>query len=876
MVKSLKKAIAVGLSALMVACTMPFTALAAAGDYNPDIQVQFNAVIGDSWDWVVSGDPTAPLQIGGGTLTPGYGACGIEAPILKATGKVENGVYKVSGLTLKKSDTDNSEFAVYNEMDALDEDYVYGEGDLVAVTIKAKNVTRLFTIAARLNYSDNIEPAGVYATGTKASNAKTFVSTLSKKPSPTTAKNANGFDEAVSTTKDWYDGIDIIEDTENAYFDAENRIISVTHTQGSTDDVSKINLADPLVDIETGDPLDYTGIVGPNATLGYDYAGELVMETFIFMITGEVSDENPIEFKMDDPDGTKYPGFQGGYYINNKADGTSWDDYTTYAPNGTNPGSQKMTFMQDIEEEKEEEHKHSYSSKVVAPTCTSQGYTEYTCANTDNKCTQVTYKDTYTDPVAENHKWGETPVVAEVPATYTSTGTKAIYACEYNPAHTKGGETINKLTCTHPAANVSIVGAVTGTCLVDGYTGDKYCSQCQTTFETGKNTGKAGHVSVSANNAVAPTVAKDGKESDTKCSVCKNTLTTGKTIPAIGVKVTVDEEYINYGTVKVQSTKNAAENVVYGTEVTMTATPVSGAEFVGYEVAGKLVSNEATYTFVARQDVTVKPVFTKATTDTITVVFYDTYANVVDFYNNVKVADFQAAMAEKIPVGPEYARYTFKGWSYTDEQLKNLDKSTTVWGIYEENVTGFTVTTDAEVTIDCDYANGQIPFDAKVTVSAPNAKAWKVGDTIVSYDATYTFYVGADIDVRPVYDSVGTAKPTVVMVNHYQLDGSHKVTFVANVKIPDNFTLVDHGFIYGKALTDAELNMDMVGQNGAAVNAGVVKMASLGASDLEQFAISYGVTAKNANACAKGYVVYADADNNMTTIYTDAVIYAYN
>lgn len=873
MVKSLKKAIAVGLSALMVACAMPFTALAAAGDYNPDIQIQFNMVAanGDNLHdfeeepeaaWFTTGSVDSAEKYASKTNSASFTDwSGLNGPMLKATGKVEDGVYKVSGLTLKAADT--KAVAEAYEIEPLAADHTYGKGDLIAVTVKAKNVEKLFTIAAILQYSDNITPAGLYGVGTTSSNKFVYVSTIDNKAGST--KSEVGYDEAIINAGALYNNVDLIPDP-NAFFNTEERIMSVTHTKGNPETYNDVST------VKNEEAIDL--LVGPDGQLGYDYAGEFVMDTFVFMITGEVSADNPIEFKMADPDNTKYAGFQGGYYICDKVDGTAQKDYTTYAPNGTNPGSQKMTFMSDFEEEQEPEHTHNYSSNVVAPTCTSQGYTEYTCANTDGKCDKVTYKDNYTDPVADNHKWKLT--AEQVDATYLADGKTATYVCEYNPAHTKGGDKIDKLTCTHPAEMVTTINAKEATdCKTEGYSGDKYCSQCQTIIEEGKSTGFGAHKPVSANNAVAPTVAKDGKEADTICDVCGDPIETGKTIPAIGVKVTVDEEYINYGTVDVQSTKNDAQNVVYGTEVTMKATPVAGAEFVGYEVAGKLVSNEATYTFVARQDVTVKPVFTKATTDTITVVFYDTYANVVDFYNNVTVAEFQAAMAEKIPVGPEYARYTFKGWSYTDEQLKNLDKSTTVWGVYEENVTGFTVTTDAEVTIDCDYANGQIPFDAKVTVSAPNAKAWKVGDTIVSYDATYTFYVGADIDVRPVYDNVGTAKPTVVMVNHYQLDGSHKVTFVANVKIPENFTLVDHGFVYGKALTDAELNMDMVGQNGAAANAGVVKMASLGASDLEQFAISYGVTAKNANACAKGYVVYADADNNMTTIYTDAVIYAY-
>ena len=44
-------------------------------------------------------------------------------------------------------------------------------------------------------------------------------------------------------------------------------------------------------------------------------------------------------------------------------------------------------------------HKHAHSSKVVAPTCTEKGYTEYTCECGDS------YRDSYVD--ALGHSFGE-------------------------------------------------------------------------------------------------------------------------------------------------------------------------------------------------------------------------------------------------------------------------------------------------------------------------------------------------------------------------------------------------------------------------------------------------------------------------------------
>ena len=57
----------------------------------------------------------------------------------------------------------------------------------------------------------------------------------------------------------------------------------------------------------------------------------------------------------------------------------------------------------------EEGHSHSYSSTVVAPTCTEQGYTEYTCS-----C-GASYRDNYTS--AKGHRWVDGTITVEPTCT---------------------------------------------------------------------------------------------------------------------------------------------------------------------------------------------------------------------------------------------------------------------------------------------------------------------------------------------------------------------------------------------------------------------------------------------------------------------------
>ena len=59
--------------------------------------------------------------------------------------------------------------------------------------------------------------------------------------------------------------------------------------------------------------------------------------------------------------------------------------------------------------ENQPDHSHSYSSTVVAPTCTEQGYTEYTCS-----C-GASYRDNYTS--AKGHRWVDGTITVEPTCT---------------------------------------------------------------------------------------------------------------------------------------------------------------------------------------------------------------------------------------------------------------------------------------------------------------------------------------------------------------------------------------------------------------------------------------------------------------------------
>ena len=89
------------------------------------------------------------------------------------------------------------------------------------------------------------------------------------------------------------------------------------------------------------------------------------------------------------------------------------------------------------------EHQHKFNSKVIAPTTTSQGYTEYTCA-----C-GYSYKDNYTDKLVEKPETGWTNTGGE------ASGSDNITVTGGTAGQLVPDSTLTKWGLTRPASRVS-------------------------------------------------------------------------------------------------------------------------------------------------------------------------------------------------------------------------------------------------------------------------------------------------------------------------------------------------------------------------------------------------------------------------------------
>ncbi len=146
---------------------------------------------------------------------------------------------------------------------------------------------------------------------------------------------------------------------------------------------------------------------------------------------------------------------------------------------------------------------HSYKKTVTAPTCTSEGYTTYTCVCGDS------YIADYVPKKEHNHK-----AIVTKKATCTANGIKT-FTCACGDSYT---ETIAKLQ--HTPVELKAKAA---TCTKTGLTKGSKCSVCDTIITPQKTVAKKAH-SYKTTTTKA-TLKKNGK-TISKCTICGKTAST--------------------------------------------------------------------------------------------------------------------------------------------------------------------------------------------------------------------------------------------------------------------------------------------------------------------------------------------------------------
>ena len=504
------------------------------------------------------------------------------------------------------------------------------------------------------------------------------------------------------------------------------------------------------------------------------------------------------------------------------------------------------------------EHDYQLNEELSTPaTCMAGGEDVYVCSVCGDKMTKPTEKD------PSNH----TNVVTDeaVAATCTDKGlTEGSHCADCGATIVKQEEV--------PALghDYQITASTDATCITPGsvtYT----CSRCKDTYTKEGVLNPENHEGeiVSADNAVAPTRGEDGKEADKICSACGATVEEGAVIPALGVQITVQQNELGATTLNGEATTGEAQKVVYKDSYTLVATANEGAEFVGWQVNGKLVSTNATYTTAAYADLTYVPVFAEKADD-FTVTFVDQFNMVLGTYTSSQIADLEA-----MPATYNYLGYTFADWSMTLEEVKALDTNAIVTANYTKN-DALTYTVSAPgctITVgDAEYKDtAEVAFDQAVTVAPTEgtATAWTVNGNNAAYGSEYTFFVTSDVEVAYTSDEV-TAVPTVAGVDVTAV-GDGSVRFLATRNVPAGYTLLESGYLYGKDYEDAEASLVLENANNTC---SIYKNSNTAADG--QFALTFKITAQTGVAYARAYVIAADAEGNAAVYYGNVQSFDYD
>lgn len=910
--KTFKKAIAVILSVLMVVLSVPFTALAAPGDYEPNMKMYFGTFVEDN-----AKGYTDYSTCGTGSEKFGSYASLYGAPV-DYNYTVVNGNTTSGTLTISKDKANTFNSAIDNAFPTLENDVQLGVGDYFTMTVAVENIKVLSSILAQVQFSDSIEPAGIYSYKSGRKNVyKLGTETERAAAKGTWEKGKGGLsylplyslcEEGVSKSSFTTDG----SNSSQIIANKEDGKYNVLDYSWSWPNVDTTSVADPdglFVDPTTGE------------ASGYTYTNAIPVATFVFKIVTN----DPIQFHIYNP--TNVKSFS---YVGPNSDGIMLNQLTTYAKNmwdtktNTNtgdtewPGSRKSTFM-GFNEFREAPKPSTYTIKFVradgvdVPSQTVNAGEKPTVP--DSNTAKTIESDNAGHHTVTTYSWPDVPVATE-DATYNEVANPVKSDCHYiekvtvKPTYTTKGEAtytcdvcghsytaeIDKLVCDH--ADTKVVNATKPTINNPGNTGDTVCNVCGETIATGtviaQLNGEAYRAALKAAKDVdASKYTADSYAKVTEAIAAYDEATVGaytsqEDVDAAtaalkdavakldaGVVVTVASTKLGTTTLNgADATNGANARLAVGDDVVLTAKANNETgEFVGWKVGNKIVSDEATFKTAATADITYEAVFAEKADTSFTVVFVDPYGNVIDTQTVDSAADIT------VPTEPVFPGYTFTGWSMTQEQISKLTDGATIYAQYKkDDVAKYTVTANDGATITVNGAEvaspAQVAYDTKVSVHKDGAEAWKLADgTVVGYGDTYTFFCGSDIELTPVMTAV-QQKTTVKILSATPIEGTVKVSFLATRNIAPGETVVKQGFVYGKNLADSELTLDNVGNKGADANAGTVKIL-YNKNSAEQIALDYGLSKKDGKISAVAFVITKTADGTLKPTMSNIESYTY-
>lgn len=872
--KTFKKAIAVILSVLMVVLSVPFTALAAPGDYAPNAKLSFGMFTEASatsfTDYSTSGTAASDF----GSYASLYGV-----PV-DYNYKVVDGNKTSGSLSINKDKANTYIDAAGLSYDKLSQDLQLGVGDYFTMTLSLEGMSNLCAFVAQIQFSDSIEPAGVYS----YKSGRKMVYALGTENERVAKNGAWVADKGGTTFLPTYSlcstGID--KNSFNPEFDPNSSKVKANDEDGKMNVISyefgsagssTASLSDPdgyFVNPETGEP-------------GYTFTNNPPMATFVFKIVTA----DPIEFNVYHPselnsialaaDTSEVQSQYKTTYAKN-----AWNDKTnTNDGDVEHPGSKKFTFMGFNEfREAPKPSTHTITFTTIGGELTTQTVNDGVMPTIpDNTATTKPVASDSTHHSVTSYKWTPEVVAATADAAYTEEAVVTnpeckfvvtdhkdatykeagydVYTCTENCGNTYTNP-IDKLVCDH--ADTKVVNATKPTINKAGYTGDTVCNVCGDTINTGTviaqlNGNDYRDALKAAKDVDASKYTADSYAKVTEAIAAYDEATVGaytsqedvdaataalkaavKDLVANPTTETYTYNFID-GTSKPQTVNKGETPVNFdntpakvtdnknGTHTTTTYTwSQDGFVFteVGNDTEGKCTLNYETVT-----QPTIKVEGSKTATcpdcgyvSTLPIDKLDgtEYYNALEAAQNVKADEFTEASYAKVTAAlKDYAEdvvatYTdpadvAKATKALEDAVAQLDAGVVV--TVASTKLGTTTLNDADAT---NGANARLAVGDKVVLTAKANNetgefvGWKVGNKIVSDEASFVTYATADITYEPVFAEKADTSFTVVFVDPYgNVIDTQTVTSGANIEIPTAPTLIGYTFT-GWSMTEPDIH----------------------------------------------------------------------
>lgn len=853
--KTFKKAIAVILSVLMVVLSVPFTALAAPGDYAPNAKLSFGMFTEASatsfTDYSTSGTAASDF----GSYASLYGV-----PV-DYNYKVVDGNKTSGSLSINKDKANTYIDAAGLSYDKLSQDLQLGVGDYFTMTLSLEGMSNLCAFVAQIQFSDSIEPAGVYS----YKSGRKMVYALGTENERVAKNGAWVADKGGTTFLPTYSlcstGID--KNSFNPEFDPNSSNVKANDEDGKMNVISyefgsagssTASLSDPdgyFVNPETGEP-------------GYTFTNNPPMATFVFKIVTA----DPIEFNVYHPSelnsialAADISEVQSQYkttYAKN-----AWNDKTnTNDGDVEHPGSKKFTFMGFNEfREAPKPSTHTITFTTIGGELTTQTVNDGVMPTIpDNTATTKPVASDSTHHSVTSYKWTPEVVAATADAAYTEEAVVTnpeckfvvtdhkdatykeagydVYTCTENCGNTYTNP-IDKLVCDH--ADTKVVNATKPTINNPGNTGDTVCNVCGETIKAGtviaQLKGEAYRAALKAAQDATVDPSKYTAESYAKVTEALAKYDEA-TVGAYTSQEDVDTAEAALkaaveGLVANPTTETYTYNFIDGTSKPLTVnkgeTPENFANtpakvtdnkngthttttytwsqdgFVFTEVGSDKV-DDCTLKYETVTQPTIKVEGSKTATcpdcgyvSTLPIDKLDgtEYYNALEAAQNVKADEFTEASYAKVTAAlKDYAQATVE--AYTTQE--DVDAATAALKDAVAKLDAGVVVTVASTKLGTTTLNGAdatnganarlaVGDDVVLTAKANNETGefvgWKVGNKIVSDEATFKTAATADITYEAVFAEKADTSFTVVFVDPYgNVIDTQTVDSAADITVP--------------------------------------------------------------------------------------------